>query len=120
MKTNDKFKMIACVASVILIIIGIFVPRNISIPMEIIGMTTLFILSIIKWVVPSEKNTMLKLFGLMMLYLGFMSWVIPVSIYGETEKTLERLSIFIYTIFLTASITYTCYRWILRNIIRNR
>jgi len=94
MKTNDKFKMIACVASVILIIIGIFVPRNISIPMEIIGMTTLFILSIIKWVVPSEKNTMLKLFGLMMLYLGFMSWVIPVSIYGETEKTLERLSLF--------------------------
>ena len=37
MKTNAKFKMIASIAAIILIIVGIFVPTNIGMPMEIIG-----------------------------------------------------------------------------------
>lgn len=97
MKTNAKFKMIASIASVILIIVGIFVPAKVSMPIEIIGMTTLFVLSIIKWIVPSEKNTILKLLGLIVLYLGALSWTIPAATfqYGEFQSLgLERMSLF--------------------------
>lgn len=97
MKTNAKFKMIASIASVILIIVGMFVPSNIGMPMEIIGMTTIFILSIIKWIVPSEKNTILKLLGIIVLYLGALSWVIPAATfqYGEFQSLgLERMTLF--------------------------
>lgn len=97
MKTNAKFKMIASIASVILIVVGIFVPANVSVPLELIGMTTLFVLSIIKWIVPSERHTLLKLLGLMALYLGALSWVIPAATfqYGELQSIgLERMSLF--------------------------
>jgi len=97
MKTNAKFKMIASITAIILIIVGIFVPTNIGMPMEIIGTTTLFVLSIIKWIVPSEKNTILKLLGLIVLYLGVLSWVIPAATfqYGEFQSIgFERMSLF--------------------------
>lgn len=97
MKTNAKFKMIASIVAVVLILVGIFVPSNIAIPMELIGMTTLFVLSIIKWIVPSENNTILKLLGLLILYLGLLSWVIPAATfqYGEFQNIgLERMSLY--------------------------
>lgn len=97
MKTNNKFKMIASIVSIVLVIVGIFVPSNVGIPMELIGMTILLVLSIIKWIVPSENNTILKLIGLIVLYLGFLSWVIPSASmqYGEFQSLgLERMSLY--------------------------
>lgn len=78
MKKNKVFKIIAILAFV-LAIVGIFVPKTASLICELIAATTLFVIGILSWIVPSKNSTILKLIILILLYLTFLSWVITAT-----------------------------------------
>ena len=97
MKKNLVFKIIALV-SVLLMIAAIFISNDtVQLIFGLVGSTALFVLSILKWVVPAKKSVLFRIIALSSLYLLLLSWVIPASQANGAEVTslgLSRMSLY--------------------------
>lgn len=111
MKKNKTFKIIAIIATAVALIVGIFgsfeifglqIPETATITIELIAMTTLFILGIITWIVPSKEHTLFKTILLILLYLALLSWIIPAS----TSQSGEFVNLGLYRVSFYEFIYY--------------
>jgi len=96
MKKNTMFKLIA-VISVIVLVIGWFLPKTPALVCEIIAATVLFVTGILGIIVPSKEKTAFKLILLIALYLALLSWIIPASKASGSEVAslgLMRVSLY--------------------------
>lgn len=95
-KKNLVFTIIAII-SVVLMIVAVAINNGASLTLGVIGASALFIVSILKWIVPSKKNTIFKLLALMMFYLLILTWIIPSSTANGdlvTDLGLRRMSLY--------------------------
>lgn len=88
MKKNKAFKIIAIIAAAVAVLVGIFgsfkiagfiIPETATLIIELVAITTLFVLGILTWIVPSKEHTLFKIILLLLLYITLLSWVIPAS-----------------------------------------
>lgn len=98
-KKNLIFTIIAIVA-VILMIVAVAIDNGASLTLGVIGSTVLFVLAILKWIVPSKKNTLLKIVGLLATYMLILTWVIPAaSASGGSIVNVQRYRMSLYSLF---------------------
>lgn len=99
MKKNKVFKIIA-LAALILIVAGLFIPEPYGMICEIIAATTLFVVAILSWIVPSKDNTKFKLIALISIYLAVLSWMIPAgTLNGSEVVSLDLMRMSVYQLF---------------------
>ncbi len=96
MKKNTVFKIVVGI-SLLLAVIGIFLPEIPSRILEVIAATGLLVTVIACWLVPSKEHTVLKTLITITGYLAFLSWTIPVTIFYGNElinQGLQRVSLY--------------------------
>ena len=96
MKKNLVSKLIALV-SCILMIVAIILNNTIGQYLALVGLTALFVLAIVKWIVPDKKNMLFKLLIALALYLWVLTWIIPsaaASGSNITQKDIYRMSLY--------------------------
>ena len=96
MKKNLVSKLIALV-SCILMIVAIILNNTIGQYLALVGLTALFVLAIVKWIVPDKKNMLFKLLIALALYLWVLTWIIPsaaASGSNITQKEIYRMSLY--------------------------
>lgn len=95
-KKNLVFTIIAIV-SVLLMIVAVILDNDASLWLGVIGSTALFVIAILKWIVPTKKNTLFKILALTTLYFLMLSWIIPASTASGTTVSdlgLRRMSLY--------------------------
>ena len=96
MKKNLVSKLIALV-SCILIIVAIILNNTVGQYLALAGVTALFVLTIVKWIVPDKKNMLFKTLITLALYLFILTWIIPsAAVSGSTitQKEIYRMSLY--------------------------
>ena len=77
-KKNLVFGIIALV-SVVLFVLAIVLSNKASLTLGVIGATALFVVSILKWIVPAKKNVLFRILLALAFYLLLLSWIIPAT-----------------------------------------
>ena len=99
MKKKKLIFTIIAIVSVLLMITAIVMDNKASIALALIGATALFVLAILKWLVPAKKNVLFKIVTLMGLYLLVVSWIIPAASASGTELVnMQRYRMSLYSI----------------------
>lgn len=96
MKKNLVSKLIALV-SCLLIVVAIVLNNKVGQYLALAGATALFVLTIIKWVVPEKKNMLFKILVTLGLYLFVLTWIIPSAAANGTtisQKEIYRMSLY--------------------------
>ncbi len=96
MKKNIVFSVIAII-SIIMLLVGCFIPDPYALVIKVIAAIALFVLGILKWVVPKKDNTIVRLIILITLFLALLTWIIPTAQANGAEIVdmgLSRLSIY--------------------------
>lgn len=97
-KKNLVFTIIAIV-SILLMIVAVILNNAASLWLGVIGATALYVVAILKWIVPSKKNGIFRILAITTFYLLVLSWIIPASTAsGSTvsDLGLRRMSLYSY------------------------
>ena len=95
-KKNLVFTIIALV-SVVLLVLATVLSNKASLPLALVGATALFVVAILKWIVPAKKNKLFRIIVTFTLYLLVLSWIIPAASAssGEVAKSeIYRMSFY--------------------------
>ncbi len=96
MKKNIVFSIIAII-SIIMLLVGCFIPDPYALVIKVIAAIALFVIGILKWVVPKKDNTIFRLIILIVLFQALLTWIIPASQANGEEimnMDLSRLSLY--------------------------